>query len=96
LQDFKTRSESLWFLSQPLVFQPFQIRWRVPRCFQWNRNDLRIATVKGASANPEGIEAFSPGLRGMSYPGTNLRKITTLKEGVREFDTTNSESIHWA
>jgi phospholipase/carboxylesterase len=28
--------------------------------------------------NPKGIESFSPGLRGTSYPGENGAKITTL------------------
>jgi hypothetical protein len=31
-------------------------------------------------ANPGGIEALSPGLRGTSYPGSKQREITTLKE----------------
>jgi hypothetical protein len=30
------------------------------------------------SANPNGIESFSPGLRGTSYRGRDQKEITTL------------------
>ena len=37
-------------------------------------------TVAAGWANPNGIEAISPGLRGTSYPGSqNPQKPTTLK-----------------
>jgi hypothetical protein len=41
---------------------------QVPRCFQWNTKWCCWSVVI-AFPNPNGIEAFSPGLRGTSYPG---------------------------
>jgi hypothetical protein len=35
-------------------------------------NDVEVVVI--ALANPKGIESFSPGLRGTSYPGVRIRR----------------------